>query len=54
VHAYELARVTALLQRLGVEIPRLPAYDPAQDEPLAFEDQVREAIRRQRDEREPG
>lgn len=48
VHAYELARVTALLERLGAEIPRLPVYDPAQAEPLAFESQVRAFIRQQR------
>jgi hypothetical protein len=47
VHAYELARAQALLKRLGAEIPRLPGYDPAQAEPLAFEDQVRAAIREQ-------
>jgi hypothetical protein len=47
VHAYELARAQALLERLGAEIPRLPGYDPAQAEPLAFEDQVRTAIREQ-------
>jgi hypothetical protein len=46
VHAYELARVTALLEQLGAEIPGLPAYDPAQAEPFAFEDQVREVIRK--------
>ena len=49
VHAYELARATALLKRLGAEIPRLPAYDPVHIEPLAFEDQVRMFIRKQRD-----
>jgi hypothetical protein len=47
VHAYELARVRAMFKRLGAEIPRLPAYDPARIEPPAFEDQIWAAIREQ-------
>jgi hypothetical protein len=52
VHAYELGRATALLQELGAEVPVLPAYDPAQDPPLAFEGQVRAVIEDLRAERE--
>ncbi len=44
VRRYELGRVTALLQQLGVEVPELPAYDSAQDQPLDFEDDVRAFI----------
>jgi hypothetical protein len=47
VHAHELARVTAMFKRLGAEVPRLPAYDPARIEPPAFEDQIRAATREQ-------
>lgn len=45
VHAYELARAKALLERLGAEVPVLPAYDPAREQPLDIEIQVRAAIR---------
>lgn len=44
VRTYELARATALLKLLGVDTPRLPAYDPAKDQPFAFEDQIRAVI----------
>lgn len=50
VHNYELARATALLKLLDTEIPRLPAYDPAKDQPLAFEGEVRAVIRELRAE----
>jgi hypothetical protein len=51
VHAYELGRATDLLNQLGAEIPVLPAYDPAQDPPLAFEGEVRAVIEELREER---
>jgi hypothetical protein len=51
VHAYELARATALLKLLGADTPRLPAYDPARDQQLAFEYEVRAAIHELRAER---
>jgi Domain of unknown function (DUF4062) len=51
VHRYELDRARAMLRQLGAEIPELPAYDPAKDEPLAFEGKVRTLIRELRAER---
>lgn len=51
VHRYELTRATALLRQLDAEIPDLPAYDPAQERPLLFEDQVRAFIGKLRAER---
>ncbi len=50
VNRYALDRASALLTRLRVEIPRLPAHDPAQDQPVAYEDQVRAFIEKQRAE----
>jgi hypothetical protein len=44
VHAYELARAKALLERLGAEVPALPAYGPAREQPLDLEVQVQAAI----------
>lgn len=38
VRRYELDMSRALLERLGVEVPALPPYDPATAEPLPFED----------------
>jgi tetratricopeptide (TPR) repeat protein len=52
VHRYELSRATALLRQLGAEIPGLPVYDPALDQPLAFEIQVRAFIEELRAERQ--
>ena len=54
VHRYELGRAAALLERLGAEIPGLPAYDPARDQPLTFERDVRAVISRLRAERAAG
>ena len=48
VDSYGLACATALLTQLGTEIPELPAYDPAMDQPLSFEDQIRGAIQKRR------
>jgi hypothetical protein len=52
VHRYELNQSRALLEKLGVEIPKLPAYDPAQDEKLPWEDEVAVAIDKLRAENE--
>ncbi|MCK9895603.1 DUF4062 domain-containing protein [Frankia sp. AgB32] len=38
VRRHDLNRATALLHSLGVEIPRLPAYDPATDPPPDWEE----------------
>jgi hypothetical protein len=54
VHAYELGRARALLTQLGAAIPELPAYDPVEDPPLAFEGQVKTVIENLRAEREAG
>ncbi len=48
VNSYELACATALLTQLGAEIPELPAYDPAKDQPLPLEDQIRIVIQKRR------
>jgi hypothetical protein len=52
VRAHELVRAEALLASLGAEVPALPAYDPAQDQPLGVEAEVRAAIGELRAERE--
>ena len=44
VWRYELDRSRELLEKLGVEIPKLPPYDPAKDEKLPWEDEVAAAI----------
>jgi hypothetical protein len=51
VHRYELNKATALLEQLGAEIPTLPPYDPAKDEKLPWEDEVRAAIEKLRAEK---
>lgn len=48
VHRYELNKSRALLERLGVEVPNLPPYDPKRDEKLPWEDDVVAAIERLR------
>jgi tetratricopeptide (TPR) repeat protein len=52
VHRYDLARTRALLEKLGVEIPNLPPYDPAKDPKLPWEDEVAAAIEKLRAEKE--
>ncbi len=52
VHRYELNKTRALLERLGVEIPDLPLYDPAKDEKLPWEDEVVAAIEKLRAEKQ--
>lgn len=44
VHRYELTQTTELLRQMNVPIPNLPPYDPAMDEKLPWEDDVRAAI----------
>ncbi|HXB71217.1 MAG TPA: DUF4062 domain-containing protein [Candidatus Acidoferrales bacterium] len=52
VHRYALNKARALLQKLGVEIPNLPPYDPAKDEKFPCEDEVAAAIEKLRTEKE--
>jgi hypothetical protein len=54
VHRYELNKATALLDKLGTEIPKLPPYDPAKDEKLPWEDDVAAAIEKLRAEKDGG
>jgi hypothetical protein len=51
VNRYELNKARALLEKLGVEIPKLPPYDPARDEKLPWENEVAAAIEKLRVER---
>ena len=48
VHRYELTQTTALLRQMNVPIPNLPSYDPAKDEKLPWEADVRAAIEKLR------
>jgi hypothetical protein len=52
VNRYELTKTTALLQQLGVPLPKLPPYDPAKDEKLPWEDAVAAAIEKLRAKKE--
>ncbi len=52
VHRYELNKAKELLEKLTVEIPKLPDYDPAKDEKLPWEDEVAAAIDKMRAEKE--
>ncbi|MEZ5387331.1 MAG: DUF4062 domain-containing protein [Prosthecobacter sp.] len=52
VNRYELTQTTELLQQMNVPIPDLPPYDPAKDEKLPWEDEVRAAIEKLRAEKE--
>lgn len=52
VHRYELNKCTELLQQMNVPIPTLPPSDPAKDEPLPWEADVRAAIEKLRSENE--
>ncbi len=52
VRRYELNQSQALLEKLGVEIPNLPPYDPDKDEKLPWEDEVAAAIDKLRAENE--
>ena len=51
VNRYELTKTTELLQQMNVPIPNLPPYDPAKDEKLPWEDDVRAAIEKLRAEK---
>lgn len=52
VHRYALTQTTELLQQMNGPIPNLPPYDPAKDEKLPWEDEVRAAIEKLRAEKE--
>ncbi|MEM9367225.1 MAG: DUF4062 domain-containing protein [Planctomycetota bacterium] len=52
VNRYELSQTTELLRQMNVPIPDLPPYDPAKDEKLPWEDEVRAAIDKLRAEKE--
>lgn len=49
VHCYELTRTTELLRQMSVPILKLPAYDPAKDEPFPWEADVRAYIEKLRE-----
>ncbi len=54
VRRYELTKATELLQQLNVPLPNLPPYDPAKEEPFAWEADVRallETIRAEQEQR---
>lgn len=44
VRAYSLDRATSLLNTLGAKTPKLPAYDPRQNQKLPWEDEVAAAL----------
>ena len=52
VYRYELTQTTELLRQMNIPIPKLPPYDPAKDEKLPWEDEVRAAIEKLRAEKE--
>lgn len=52
VWRYGLTQTTELLQQMNVPIPTLPPYDPAKDEKLPWEDDVRAAIDKLRAKKE--
>ncbi len=52
VNRYELTQTTELLQQMKIEIPTLPPYDPAEDEPFPWEAEVRAAIEKLRAEKQ--
>lgn len=52
VNRYELTQTTELLRQMNVPIPNLPPYDPAKDQKLPWEDEVRAAIEKLRAKKE--
>ena len=52
VRRYYLNRALDLLNRLGVEAPNLPPYDPSRDEKLPWEDDLMGAIEKLREEKQ--
>jgi hypothetical protein len=50
VFYYELNRARALLERLAIEVPRLPQYDSAKDEKFPWEEDLLLAMAKLRDE----
>ena len=51
VNRYELTKTTELLHVLGIPIPNIPPYDPANDEPFPWEVAVLAAIEKLRAEK---
>ena len=51
VFRYELSKATELLHELGVPLPNLPHYDPANDDPFPWEADVRAFIATRRAEK---
>jgi hypothetical protein len=52
VHRYELNKARALLEKLEIEVPKLPSYDLAKYEKLPWEDSVADAIENLRAKKE--
>lgn len=52
VRRYELNQARGLLEKLGVEIPNLPPYDPEKDEKFPWEQDVVDAIEKLHTEQE--
>lgn len=53
VRRYELTQTTELLRQMNVPVPVLPLYDPAKDEKLPWEDEVRAAIEKLKAKKKP-
>ena len=51
VNRHELTKATELLTKMKVPVPNLPPYDPAKDEKLPWEDDVRAVIEKLRAEK---
>jgi hypothetical protein len=52
VHRYALNKARTLLEKLGAEIPNLPAYDPTRKEKFPWEDELIAAIEKLRAKKE--
>lgn len=52
MNRYELTKTTELLQQMNVEIPDLPPYDPAKDEPFPWKSDIRATIEKLKTEKE--
>lgn len=51
VHRFELSKARTLLEKLGLEVPKLPSYDPRTDERFPWEDRLTAAIEKHREEK---